>query len=93
MYSFIQPAKLIVDETPAFDEKRTSRPYKWAQHLAGIDFLPEVAPLLAIHETPTSDIAKSDAVMSGLSLYRQQNRVQTVVRRIRSRKKAQMALV
>lgn len=88
-----QPAKLIVDETPAFDEKRTSRPYKWAQHLAGIDFLPEVAPLLAIHETPTSDIAKSDAVMSGLSLYRQQNRVQTVVRRIRSRKKAQMALV
>ncbi|XP_004291099.1 PREDICTED: THO complex subunit 5A [Fragaria vesca subsp. vesca] len=88
-----QSAKLIVDGTPAFDEKRTSRPYKWAQHLAGIDFLPEVSPLLAVHDAPTSAITKTDAVMSGLSLYRQQNRVQTVVRRIRSRKKAQMALV
>ncbi|XP_050363729.1 THO complex subunit 5A [Argentina anserina] len=88
-----QSAKLIVDGTPAFDEKRTARPYKWAQHLAGIDFLPEVSPLLSVHDAPTSDITKTDAVISGLSLYRQQNRVQTVVRRVRSRKKAQMALV
>lgn len=88
----MQSAKLIVGDAPAFDERRTSRPYKWAQHLAGIDFLPEVSPLLAAPETPSGDTAKHD-VISGLSLYRQQNRIQTVVRRIRSRKKAQMALV
>lgn len=89
----IQSAKLIVGDAPAFDERRTSRPYKWAQHLAGIDFLPEVSPLLATPETPSGDSTKNDAVTSGLSLYRQQNRIQTVVRRIRSRKKAQMSLV
>nr|XP_023891239.1 THO complex subunit 5A-like [Quercus suber]POE62146.1 tho complex subunit 5b [Quercus suber] len=88
-----QSAKLFVGDALAFDEKRTSRPYKWAQHLAGIDFLPDVSPLLAFHETPNGETAKSDAVISGLSLYRQQNRVQTVVQRIRSRKKAQLALV
>ncbi|KAI3892914.1 hypothetical protein MKW92_026857, partial [Papaver armeniacum] len=60
----------------AFDENRTLRPYKWAQHLAGIDFLPEV----------------SAAITSVLSLYRQQNRVQTVVQRILSRERAQLAL-
>lgn len=88
----MQPAKLIVGDALAFDERRTSRPYKWAQHLAGIDFLPEIAPLLSSQETPSSETPKSDVVLSGLSLYRQQNRVQTVVQRIRSRKKAQLAL-
>lgn len=88
-----QSAKLSVGNTLVFDEKRTSRPYKWAQHLAGIDFLPEVSPLLASRETSNSETVKSDAVVSGLALYRQQNRVQTVVQRIRSRKKAELALV
>ncbi|CAN1323807.1 THO complex subunit 5B [Linum perenne] len=73
-------------------EKKTSRPYKWAQHLAGIDFLPEIAPLLNSHENSSSETSKTD-VVSGLSLYRQQNRVQTVVQRIRCRKMAQLALV
>lgn len=89
----IQSAKLLVGDSLVFDEKRTSRPYKWAQHLAGIDLLPELPPLLTRHGTPGSDGAKSDAVISDLSLYRQQNRVLTVVQRIRSRKKAQLALV
>ncbi|KAF8410071.1 hypothetical protein HHK36_002593 [Tetracentron sinense] len=87
-----QSAKLFVGDAVAFDERRASRPYKWAQHLAGIDFLPEVSPLLTSCETPNSETAKSAAVVSGLSLYRKQNRVQTVVQRIRSRKKAQLAL-
>ncbi|KAA8528530.1 hypothetical protein F0562_035885 [Nyssa sinensis] len=87
-----QSAKLCIGDALAFDEKRTSRPYKWAQHLAGIDFLPEVSPLLASYETPGNETSKHSAVISGLSLYRQQNRVQTVVQRIRSRKKAQQAL-
>ncbi|GAV89829.1 FimP domain-containing protein [Cephalotus follicularis] len=88
-----QSGKLIVGDALVFDERRTSRPYKWAQHLAGIDFLPEVSPFLSSHETPTSETTKSDAVISGLALYRQQNRVQTVVQRIRSRWKSQLALL
>ncbi|XVE55890.1 hypothetical protein DITRI_Ditri03aG0193500 [Diplodiscus trichospermus] len=85
-----QSAKLFVGDVATFDDKRTLRPYKWAQHLAGIDFLPEVSPLLNSHENTET---KSDAVISGLALYRRQNRVQTVVQRIRSRKKAELALV
>ncbi|KAK6256582.1 hypothetical protein QUC31_000041 [Theobroma cacao] len=87
-----QSAKLFVGDAVTFDERRTSRPYKWAQHLAGIDFLPEVSPLLNSNETSNNE-TKNDAVVSGLALYRQQNRVQTVVQRIRSRKKAELALV
>ncbi|OIT04175.1 PREDICTED: THO complex subunit 5B-like isoform X1 [Nicotiana attenuata] len=86
-----QSAKLI-DHSIVFDERRTSRPYKWVQHLAGIDFLPEVSPSLRGFETSNDETAKHAAVISGLSLYRQQNRVQTVVQRIRARKKAQLAL-
>ncbi|KAF4375451.1 hypothetical protein F8388_024110 [Cannabis sativa] len=88
-----QSAKLLVGDSLVFDEKRTSRPYKWAQHLAGIDLLPELSPLLTRYGTPCSDVAKGDAVKSDLSIYRQQNRVLTVVQRIRSRKKGQLALV
>ncbi|CAI9786462.1 unnamed protein product [Fraxinus pennsylvanica] len=56
-----QSAKLMIGDFYSFHERRTSRPYKWAQHLAGIDFLPE-------------------------------NRVQTIVQRIRARIKAQLVL-
>ncbi|KAJ4962971.1 hypothetical protein NE237_022910 [Protea cynaroides] len=88
-----QAAKLIADDAVTFDEKRTLRPYKWAQHLAGIDFLPEVSPLLTCPETPSGETVKSASVNSNLSLYRQQTRVHTVVQRIRSWKKAKMVLV
>ncbi|KAL6954950.1 hypothetical protein U1Q18_044272, partial [Sarracenia purpurea var. burkii] len=87
-----QSAKFCVGDAVTFDERRTLRPYKWAQHLAGIDFLPELSPLLTGCETPGNETTKNAAVISGLSLYRQQNRVQTVVQRIRSRKQAQLAL-
>ncbi|KAL5714148.1 hypothetical protein ACHQM5_016149 [Ranunculus cassubicifolius] len=83
-----QSAKLIAGDAIAFDEKRSSRPYKWAQHLAGIDFLPEVSPLL----TSSAEDSKSSNVISGLSLYRQQNRLPTILEKIRSREKAQQAL-
>ncbi|KAL8141127.1 hypothetical protein V2J09_007148 [Rumex salicifolius] len=86
-----QSAKLLLDNAKPFDEKRTLRPYKWAQHLAGIDFLPELSPLLSGSEIQ-STVSGKTAVVSGLSLYRQQNRVQTVVQRVRSRKKAQLIL-
>lgn len=86
-----QSAKLLLGTGAVFDERRTMRPFKWAQHLAGIDFLPEVSPLLAGNEAANPESGK-DAVVSGLSLYRQQNRVETVIDRVRSRKKAQLAL-
>lgn len=90
----IQSAKLSTGDAIMFNGHRTSRPYKWAQHLGGIDFLPELSPLLLPgHEaSANSGTARGDDVISGLSLYRQQNRVQTVLQRIRSRRKAQLAL-
>ncbi|CAA2970191.1 Hypothetical predicted protein [Olea europaea subsp. europaea] len=87
-----QSAKLCIGDSLSFNERRTSRPYKWAQHLAGIDFLPEASPLLTVPDTLNNDAAKHAAIFSGLSIYRRQNRVQTVVQRIRARKKAQLAL-
>ncbi|CAM8979261.1 unnamed protein product [Rhodiola kirilowii] len=89
----LESAKLSFGEAFKYDDKRNSRPYKWAQHLAGINFLPEVPPLLSSSESPGVETHKSAAVVSGLSLYRQQNRVQTIVQRLRSRKKAQLALL
>ncbi|CAH9078095.1 unnamed protein product [Cuscuta europaea] len=86
-----QSAKMIGNSNE-FDATRTLRPYKWAQHLAGIDFLPEVTPLLGGSESSKEETAKHSTIIAGLSLYRQQNRVQTVVQRIRARKKAQLAL-
>ncbi|XP_042049285.1 THO complex subunit 5B-like [Salvia splendens] len=87
-----QSAKLSFGSSLSFDESRASRPYKWAQHLAGIDFLPEVSPLLSVSEESNRETTKHPSVSSGLSVYRQQSRVQTVVQRIRARRKAQLAL-
>ncbi|XP_028783942.1 THO complex subunit 5A [Neltuma alba] len=86
-------AKLSVGDSLMFNGYRTSRPYKWAQHLAGIDFLPEVSPLLLSGCKALGNRTKNEDVTSGLSLYRHQNRVQTVLERIRSRRKAQLALL
>ncbi|XP_028785982.1 THO complex subunit 5B [Neltuma alba] len=88
-----QSAKLIVGDAIMFNDNRTSRPYKWAQHLAGIDFLPEVSPLFfAGHETSDNrEAAKSEGVRFSHSLCYQPNQVQTVLRRIRSHRKAQLA--
>ncbi|XP_062221894.1 THO complex subunit 5A-like [Phragmites australis] len=84
-----QMAKIYAGEAPNFSDK-DSRPYKWAQHLSGIDFLPEVPPTVG----DDSNRALSSAnLSSGLTLYRQQNRAQTILQRIRSRKVAQMALM
>ncbi|KAK4434424.1 THO complex subunitB [Sesamum alatum] len=88
-----QAAKLRIGTSLSFDESTTSRPYKWAQHLAGIDFLPEVSPMVSAAEESNSETTKHASASLGLSLYRQQNRVQTVVQRIRTRKKALLALV
>ena len=63
---------------------RSLRPYKWAQHLGGMDILPETPPLL--------ETVKESSFSSGLSLYRHQHRAMTFLQRIRSRKESHMAL-
>ncbi|GAA0163967.1 hypothetical protein LIER_19711 [Lithospermum erythrorhizon] len=87
-----QSAKLCLADGITFNDKRTSRPYKWTQHLAFIDFLPEVSPLTTGCATLDDGAFRRDAVVSGLSVYQNQNRVQTVVQRIHSRKKLIMKL-
>ncbi|KAK4277479.1 hypothetical protein QN277_015474 [Acacia crassicarpa] len=86
-------AKLSVGDSVVFNGHRTSRPYKWAQHLAGIDFLSELSPLLLSGCKASGYRTENEGVTSGLSLYRHQNRVQTILKRIRSRRKAQLALM
>ncbi|VVA92744.1 unnamed protein product [Arabis nemorensis] len=76
-----QSAKLILGNDHAFDESRTSRPYKWAQHLAGIEILPEMSPFLTDKDAQNSDTAK------GYGSPSDQHNVQTVLQRIRSQKK------
>lgn len=88
----LQAAKLVTDEAAILKEKKTSRPFKWAQHVAGIDFLPEVSPMLTDSVTSSDDNPKITGVLSGLSQYRQQHRVQSILARVRSRIKAQSAL-
>lgn len=78
---FTQSAKLILGNDHAFDESRTSRPYKWAQHLAGIEILPEMSPFLADKDAQNSDTAK------GYGSASDQHNVQNVLQRIRSQKK------
>ncbi|MED6107103.1 hypothetical protein PIB30_010824 [Stylosanthes scabra] len=89
-----QSAKLFVGDSIIFNGERTSRPYKWAQHLAGIDFLPEVSPLLLTsRETQdNNDAAKDEDAVSVFPPNRQHIRVHTILQRIRSRRKTQLAL-
>ncbi|XP_010479088.1 PREDICTED: THO complex subunit 5A [Camelina sativa] len=82
-----QSAKLILGDDHLFDESRTSRPYKWAQHLAGIEILPEMSPFFTDKDTQTSDTAVDYASASD------HRNVQTVLQRIRSQKKTKLTLV
>ncbi|KAL2608415.1 hypothetical protein R1flu_026988 [Riccia fluitans] len=88
-----QVSKLQAGTGFTYDENRLMRPYKWAQHLAGIDFLPERPPLLPDPvATSNGESSNGAAVSGGLSTYRQQHRVLHVLQQLRSRKKAQLAL-
>ncbi|KAJ4817616.1 THO complex subunit 5 [Rhynchospora pubera] len=84
-----QTAKLCAGDALTFADMG-SHPYKWAQHLAGIDFLPELPPS---SESTYNESMKNDDLSASLTMYRHQNRIQTVLLKIRSRKLAQMALL
>jgi hypothetical protein len=53
-----QIAKLSSGLNFAYDEKRAQRPFKWVQHLAGIDFLPEAPPFLVDNISEIEEAAK-----------------------------------
>ncbi|KAI4339842.1 hypothetical protein MLD38_024737 [Melastoma candidum] len=86
-----QSAKLAVGDKPMFNERKSLRPYKWAQHLAGIVFLPEVSPFLSGHENSSGEITGSIDASNIHSMHRLQNRVPTILERIRTRVKARLA--
>lgn len=88
----LQVAKILAGLEFQYDEKRLLRPYKWAQHLAGIDFLPEVPFFVSEGFAAGNDSSKAASMSTGLATYRQQRRVQTVLRKLRSRTKAHSAL-
>mmetsp|Transcript_46317 Transcript_46317/g.88394 ORF Transcript_46317/g.88394 Transcript_46317/m.88394 type:complete len:434 (-) Transcript_46317:2021-3322(-) len=62
-------------------EGTTNRPFLWAQHLAGLDFLPLLPPA----KDCTAESVDDAVVVQGLQEHRQQQRVQSVLRAIRMR--------
>ncbi|GBG59065.1 hypothetical protein CBR_g24409 [Chara braunii] len=91
-----QATKLYLDGTFTFDPSRPSRPYKWAQHLAGMDFLPIVPPSLLPDDKAGAGSAvrgvNGEVLLAGFSAYREQHRVHNVIQQLRARKRAQQAL-
>uniref|UniRef100_A0A061S8A7 THO complex subunit 5 n=1 Tax=Tetraselmis sp. GSL018 TaxID=582737 RepID=A0A061S8A7_9CHLO len=68
-----------------FDMTRAGRPYRWAQHLAGLDFLPAVPSRMP--EGPSAA-----ALSSGIAEYRSQARPAVVLSTLRQRKEAAPSL-
>ena len=85
-----QVAKLSAGVDFQYDTTRRFHPYKWVQHLAGVDFLSEQPPL--IDGTPTGEYSKGLLIHNGLIAYRRQHRVQTILEKLRRRKKSHLAL-
>lgn len=73
-----------------FDPSRPFRPYKWAQHLGGIDVLSSTAPLQSLTAQAASGVGnvkemlKQNALTAGLATFRQQRRVHTVIDALRA---------
>ena len=67
--------KLLSNSFTVYDEARRDRPYRWAQHLAGLDFLPAL---------PLSLGAPAEAA-AGISEHQQQARVRNVLAALRAR--------
>lgn len=73
-----------------YDSTRHCHPYKWVQHLAGVDFLSEQPPL--VDGIPVGENSKGSLIHHGLLAYRRQHRVQTILGKLRRRKKSHLAL-
>lgn len=87
-----QVGKLSAGLEFQYDPNRSLRPYKWVQHLAGIDFLPECPPSLLDGPPKDAVHSKGASLSNGLAAYRQQRRVQTILGKLCSRRKAHLDL-
>eukprot|EP00798_Chlamydomonas_sp_ICE-L_P014840 gene14840-20894_t len=70
-----------------FDPKRAARPYRWCQHLGGLDFIPTLPLATQLNNHPDKG-----AVLESLEGYRRQQRVVTLVLRLQSLKEAAASL-
>mmetsp|Transcript_2276 Transcript_2276/g.5143 ORF Transcript_2276/g.5143 Transcript_2276/m.5143 type:complete len:549 (+) Transcript_2276:1319-2965(+) len=87
--SVLPPEVAMHLQGPSFkySTSRESRPYRWCQHLAGLDFVPTL-PMLASHlQGP-----EQGQVLSGLEKYRRQQRVVTFTQRLWDMKQGDLKL-
>jgi THO complex subunit 5 len=94
---YLQISKLQAGAGFTFDKKRHSRPYKWVQHLGGIDILPESPPHFQEKDGggmngDSSKAGNSNSLVAGLATYRLQHRVSNILHQLRVRRKGQLAL-
>ncbi|GIL44794.1 hypothetical protein Vafri_2281 [Volvox africanus] len=74
-----------------YDTSRSAKPYRWCQHLAGLDFAPPL-PLATQLQGGQAGTEASTTVLEGLDLYRRQQRVIHVIERLRAVKTGDEAL-
>ncbi|GIL76124.1 hypothetical protein Vretifemale_5834 [Volvox reticuliferus] len=74
-----------------YDTSRPAKPYRWCQHLAGLDFAPPL-PLATQLPGGQAGTEASTIVLEGLDLYRRQQRVIHVIERLRAVKTGDEAL-
>ncbi|EFJ49290.1 hypothetical protein VOLCADRAFT_120782 [Volvox carteri f. nagariensis] len=74
-----------------YDTSRPAKPYRWCQHLAGLDFAPPL-PLATQLQGGQGGSEASAGVLEGLDLYRRQQRVIHVIERLRAVKTGDEAL-
>lgn len=86
-----QVAKLSAGVDFWYSFNRPLHPYKWAQHLAGVDFLCD-APPLVLEGCSTGENVRGTTIRNGLVAYHRQHRVPTILEKLRRRRKAHLAL-
>ncbi|KXZ50918.1 hypothetical protein GPECTOR_14g165 [Gonium pectorale] len=76
-----------------YDTSRPAKPYRWCQHLAGLDFAPPLPLATQLHNsTGQGQLDASSVVLEGLDSYRRQQRAIHVIERLRAVKTGDEAL-
>ncbi|KAK9807675.1 hypothetical protein WJX72_005906 [[Myrmecia] bisecta] len=81
-------SQYLLGGTFQWDTSRRDRPYRWAQYLAGVDFVPNLAAPGMLRSGYMGDTQ----VLEGLSAYKRQQRIRMVVQRISEAKASMDAL-
>lgn len=87
-FCMFQVAKLSAGVDFQYDFNRPLHPYKWVQHLAGVDFLCDAPPLVL----EPGDNLRGASIRNGLVAYHRQHRVPTVLEKLHRRRKAHLVL-